>query len=277
MPGEADRPTARDRPPEEASEDTSFARGLRVLLAIADRGEIRADELGTLLDTPVSTVYRYLRTLGAFGFVEHDGSSYRLAPRLTIGSRTNVTAEELIRTSGPVLQLLADETGETAVIVRRLGLAAVCLQEVPSSRPLRVMLPPQTSLPLARGALGKALLAFASPEILDEVAGADGRQDGEAVDLERLRSDLAEIVESGIARTVGEAIPGVVEIAVPIMRHDGIVGAIGVLGPETRCGAGWRARVARLLPSAASSIAGSLPPGRSSHESHKAESSDLTI
>ena len=37
--------TARDRPPEEAAEDTSFARGLRVLLTIADRGEIRADEL----------------------------------------------------------------------------------------------------------------------------------------------------------------------------------------------------------------------------------------
>ena len=55
--------TARDRPPEEAHEDTSFARGLRVLLTIADRGEIRADELSTLLETPVSTIYRYLRTL----------------------------------------------------------------------------------------------------------------------------------------------------------------------------------------------------------------------
>ena len=66
--------TARDRPPEEAAEDTSFARGLRVFLTIADRGEIRADELGTLLDTPLSTIYRYLRTLTEFGFVDrHDG------------------------------------------------------------------------------------------------------------------------------------------------------------------------------------------------------------
>ena len=38
--------TARDRPPEEAAEDTSFARGLRLLLTVADRGEVRADELG---------------------------------------------------------------------------------------------------------------------------------------------------------------------------------------------------------------------------------------
>ena len=73
--------TARDRPPEEAAEDTSFARGLRVLLTIADRGEIRADELSGLLDTPSSTIYRYLRTLGEFGFVERSGAGYRLADR----------------------------------------------------------------------------------------------------------------------------------------------------------------------------------------------------
>ena len=62
--------TARDRPPEEAAEDTSFARGLRLLLAVSDRGEVRADELAAALEMPVSTVYRYLRTLVEFGFVD---------------------------------------------------------------------------------------------------------------------------------------------------------------------------------------------------------------
>ena len=98
-----ERATARDRPPEEAAEDTSFARGLRLLLTIADRGEIRADELATLLDTPVSTVYRYLRTLSAFGFVDRHDAGYSLAPAPDHRERRNVTAEELIRTadSGP--------------------------------------------------------------------------------------------------------------------------------------------------------------------------------
>ena len=62
--------SARDHPPQEAAEDTSFARGLRLLLTVADRGDVRADELSSLLAMPVSTVYRYLRTLGDFGFVE---------------------------------------------------------------------------------------------------------------------------------------------------------------------------------------------------------------
>src|SRR6478736_454360 len=87
--------TARDRPPEEAAEDTSFARGLRVLLTIADRGEIRADDLGTALDMSMSTVYRYLRTLTEFGFIERHEGGYGLGPRLLIGTGANVSSEEL--------------------------------------------------------------------------------------------------------------------------------------------------------------------------------------
>ncbi len=249
--------TARDRPPEEAHEDTSFARGLRVLLTIADRGEIRADELSALLETPVSTVYRYLRTLTEFGFVDRRGAGYRLGPRLMIGSGPGITAEELIRISDPILRLLAEETGETAVIVRRIGLAAVCLHEVPSSQALRVTIAPSTSLPLRSGALGKALLAFAPDEVLEEVV-AQEPPPGATADLARLRAELAEVVTSGVARSSGEVISGSVAIAVPVFRKDGIVAAIGVTGPEGRCGLAWRTRVARLLPGAASSMVGGL-------------------
>jgi DNA-binding IclR family transcriptional regulator len=263
--------TARDRPPEEAAEDTSFARGLRVLLTIADRGEIRADELSTLLDTPVSTIYRYLRTLAGFGFVDRQGAGYRLGPRLIIGSGANVTAEELIRTADPVLRLLVEETGETAVIVRRLGLAAVCLHEVPSRQPLRVTIAPSTALPLQSGAFGKALLAFAPPEILEEVLSLEPPAGPPAPDPERLRADIADIVTSGVARSVGEVVSGSVAIAAPIFREDGIVAAIGVTGPDGRCGLAWRTRVARLLPGAAGSVVGALAAGLSSQDSRYTE------
>jgi DNA-binding IclR family transcriptional regulator len=263
--------TARDRPPEEAQEDTSFGRGLRVLLTVADRGEIRADELSVLLETPVSTIYRYLRTLADFGFVDRHGAGYRLGPRLIIGSGANVTAEDLIRTADPVLQLLAEETGETAVIVRRIGMAAVCLHEVPSSQPLRVTLAPTTALPLHSGAFGKALLAFAPEDVLDEVLGQESPGGPLGLDPERLRAELAEVVTSGVARSAGEVISGSVAIAVPIFREDGIVAAIGVIGPEARCGLAWRTRVARLLPGAAGSIVGALGAGLSSQDSRYPE------
>ena len=162
--------TARDRPPEEAAEDTSFARGLRVFLTIADRGEIRADELATLLETPLSTVYRYLRTLTEFGFVERIEGGYRLGPRLHLTGGSTVSSEELIRHADPILRMLVDEAGETAVIARRVGLTAVCLHEVAVRSRAAGDLRAGSPTPLVSGALARVLLAYAPAEIQDEVA-----------------------------------------------------------------------------------------------------------
>ena len=254
--------TARDRPPEEAAEDTSFARGLRLLLAIADRGTIRADELGTLLDMPTSTVYRYLRTLTEFGFVDRRGGAYELGPRLLIGGGSTVSSELLIRHAAPVLRMLVDETGETAMVMRRIGLVAVCLSQVDSSRPLRVSLEVGGSSPLHAGAAARVLLAFAPAEVLGELLNR-GLQPVTPATLGRteLKACLRSIVAEGIATSAGELVPGSVSMAVPLSGDDGIVGALAVIGPEARCRAAWRTRTGRLLPFAAETIVASLAQG----------------
>ncbi len=243
--------TARDRPPEEANEDTSFARGLRVFLAIADRGEIRADELSTLLETPLSTVYRYLRTLTEFGFVERMEGGYGLGPRLHLTGGATVTSEELIRHADPVLRMLVAEAGETAVIARRVGLSAVCLHEVQSGHALRVTCEPGSATPLVAGAIAKILLAYAPPEIQDEVLAAVPHAGA-------LRRDLATVQADGMARSEGELFSGAVDMAVPILRNDGIVAAIGLLAPTDRATVSWRASAGRLLVDGAAAIARAL-------------------
>jgi IclR family acetate operon transcriptional repressor len=251
--------TARDRPPEEAAEDTSFARGLRLLLTIADRGEIRVDELGSLLEMPASSVYRYLRTLLEFGFVDRRDGIYRLGPRLLIGGGSNVSSERLIRLADPVLQSIVDETGETAIVMRRIGLAAICLRQVEARQALRVALEPGAMSPLYAGAMSRVLLAYAPTEILDEVL-AGGLQPitantpTEAV----LRDGLPEIVSIGSATSEGELVPGSVAVAVPIFQEGEIVGSLGVLGPQTRCGLAWRTRTRLLLASGAETIMAGL-------------------
>ncbi len=246
--------TARDRPPEEAAEDTSFARGLRVFLTIADRGDIKADELAALLDTPLSTVYRYLRTLTEFGFIERHEGGYRLGPRLHISGGPTITSEELIRVAGPVLETLSEETGETAVIARRIGTTAVCLHEVRSIHPLLVMCEPGTVLPLQAGALSRVLLAFAPDDVRD--AALDG-----ATGVRALRRDLAAITREGLARHDGDP-PGTTTIAVPVIQADGIVAAIAVLAPSDRADPAWHARTTRLLLDASATIVANLGRGQ---------------
>jgi DNA-binding IclR family transcriptional regulator len=231
--------TARERPPEEAAEDTSFARGLRLILTVADRGELRADELSGVLEMPLSSVYRYLRTLTEFGFIDRRDGRYRLGPRLSIGSGSKVTSQRLVRIADPVLRLLA-------------------LHQVEARDPLRVSIEPGTMTPLYAGAPARVLLAFAPPEILEEVVAGLLPLTPETPSEAILRDGLAEIVRTGFAASEGEFIAGAVAIAVPIMRDDGIVAALAVTGPSSRCGLEWQARTRRLLGSAAETIVAAI-------------------
>ena len=252
-------PTARDRPPEEAAEDTSFARGLRLLLTVADRGHVRADELSTVLEMPASSVYRYLRTLQEFGFLDRRDGAYQLGPRLLIGTGSNVSSQLLIRVAEPILQTLVDETGETALILRRIGLSAVCLTQVHTDNPLRVEFEIGGMTPLYAGAMGRVLLAYAPTEVLEEVVAAGlNPVTADTPDEALLRASLVEIQASGMATSEGEVVSGSVAVAVPIMGQDGIVGSIAVIGPATRCGLAWRTRTRRLVLGAAETVNAAL-------------------
>ena len=245
--------TARDRPPEEAAEDTSFARGLRVFLTIADRGEVRADELAALLDTPLSTIYRYLRTLTEFGFVDRQEGGYRLGPRLhVLGAGPTVSAEELIRAADPCLAELTAETGETSFISRRVGLAAVCLAQHTSSQPLRVSVESGTTSPLDVGAVALVLLAYAPDEIRDALIANEGG------DSSLTRQQLDSIVAAGWAQDDGKSFAGAITIAIPVLRDDGIVAAIAVAAPSDRATRGWLSRARDSLRDAAMAIEASL-------------------
>jgi DNA-binding IclR family transcriptional regulator len=247
--------TARDRPPEEAAEDTSFARGLRVFLTIADRGEVRADELSTLLDTPLSTIYRYLRTLTEFGFIDRKEGGYRLGPRLhVLGAGPTVSAEELIRAADPLLADLTADTDETSFISRRVGLGGVCLAQQPSAQPLRVSVEPGTTSPLDVGAVAQVLLAHAPEEIRDAALA-------ETTDPQATRRQLDATVTAGWAQDDGESFAGAVTIAVPVLRDDGIIAALAVAAPSDRATRRWITRARRLLLDAALKIEVSLRSG----------------
>jgi DNA-binding IclR family transcriptional regulator len=249
--------TALDRPPEEAAEDTSLARGLRIFLTIADRGEIRADELSTLLETPLSTVYRYLRTLTEFGFVERQEGGYTLGSRLhVLGAGPTVTAEELIRISDPVLASLAESTGETAFISRRIGLGAMTLAQHPSVQPLRVMLEIGQASPLTVGAVALVLLAYAPEEVQDAAVADVGAGESAAI-----RRRLSAVTSDAYAHDEGETFSGATTMAVPVLSDDGIVAAVGLAAPTERTNRRWQARARGGLRRAAGAIENELRTG----------------
>ena len=79
-------------------------------------------------------------------------------------------------------------------------------------------------------------------------------------DEPQLRRDLNDILATGVGRSEGEIVSGSVSIAVPILREDGIVAAIGVIAPAGRASLAWRTRVTRLLQDASRTVVGGLGP-----------------
>ena len=250
--------TARDRPPEEAAEDTSFARGLRVLLTIADRGEIRADELGTLLDTPMlddlslpadAHRVRLRRT-------ERCRLSARAAARHRPRARTSAARSS---SGSPIPILRSLVVGDRRD--RRRSAAGSACRRCACTRCHRRSRSGSTWNPVwrcrshARGDRRGSCSPSPRPTSSTRCSPRRGPPPA-GLRRKELKKELAAIVAAGIARSEGEPIPGTVAISVPIIREDGIVAAIGIIGPEARCGLAWRARVSRLLPDAAAAIVG---------------------
>ena len=107
--------------------------------------------------------------------------------------------------------------------------------------------------------MSRILLAFAPADITKAVADNDIEPiTPNTPSREDLRGILDDVRSAGIAVSEGELIPGSVTVAVPIVRRDGIVGALAVTGPETRCGIAWRSSVRKLLPDAAATLVAAL-------------------
>lgn len=234
-------------PPRTEADDSSFARGLRLLRAVAERPGIRVEELAAALEMPVSTVYRYLRTLAEGGFVERRDGTYHLDPSVLIGG-ASVTSALLVAAAGPVLASLADRAGETALLARRVGTSAVCLDAAEPQRALRVVATPGDVSPLIGDAIGRVLLAWAPAEVVAATPGVTAA----------LRRSLGEIAAAGTARDDASGPDGVVTVAVPVVRADGIIGALGLRGPAVRCDATWRRRAETLLREGADAIVESV-------------------
>ena len=130
----------------------------------------------------------------------------------------------------PILQRLADQAGETAIIgvMSDDGTAIIYADMVESGNPIRFAAKIGDRRPLYCSAGGRLLLAYRPA---GEIDGYFARTKLVAMtpqtvtNPKQLRAILQEIRSTGLARTVGQTAPDVSGIAVPIHASDGSVTA----------------------------------------------------
>jgi IclR family acetate operon transcriptional repressor len=206
-----------------------------------DRAEWTATEIARTVGLPAATTHRILSTLLRQGYVSRDGVTrrFRLGPAaLDLGRRAR-GALDLRRVALPVLERLARETDETALlcVLTDDREASVCLERVESSQPLRLSVEPGRQLPLHAGASQKALLALLPPEDAERALARPLERVCRATvtDAEALRGDLAAIRERGWAISFEETNVGVWGVAMPLVGgHGDVVASVGLAGPSAR-------------------------------------------
>jgi IclR family acetate operon transcriptional repressor len=211
-----------------------------------------------------STAYRLLSTLAARGYVTrseesgHFGVGHKLVELAAIAGRSS---ERLRIAAQPSLRELRDKTDETANLVVRDGLAVVYIDQVESSRTVRMFTTIGRRVPLHACAGGKAILALAPPETVDAIveAGLERRTPRTLCTRSSLLDDLELTRQRGFAVDNEEYEEGVVCIAAAIMgTGTEAVAAATVSGPASRMLERDLAALGELVHACAARISGKL-------------------
>jgi DNA-binding IclR family transcriptional regulator len=223
------------------------------------------DELAQAIDVPKSTAYRYVALLRELNFVTDNGrGGYHLAPLVLQMAAAAEAAMSYIDIAYPIMDRLSESTGETVLLLRRVGDTGVCISRVESANPIRLFFEVGRAMPLHLGASPKVLLANMPlrerTAYLARVAKADPEMQAR---LTRFVEDLDEIRETGISISQAEITPDIWAVAAPVIDGDRVVASISVAGPAYRLHDSFPSSIKALTSAAAQQISAALAQARS--------------
>jgi DNA-binding IclR family transcriptional regulator len=199
---------------------TSTSRLLALLGAFADgTPTMSLTELARVSELPVPTAHRLLGELCAWGAVERFGDGrYQIGLRLwQIGSlapeHRNLRAVGL-----PFLEDLYEVTHENVQLAVRDGKRALYLDHISGRRSVKIVTEVGGRLPLHATGVGKVILAFSEPELLQSVIG-DGLERCTRYTItspDRLTEAVKLVRATHIAFSMEEMTLGTTSVASPI-------------------------------------------------------------
>ena len=216
------------------------ALSLLEVLEESPKESLSLPELAEHAPGDTATVHRQLKTLLLHGLVDQDpfNKRYSLGPsllRLSQSLYKKLRIQSMLR---PFLVQLADQTRETCHLAVLAVDRAVFVDQVTGCETVTVNTAIGDSEPLYCTAVGKALIAF-QPEPLRDRLIRDLKlrrvTPNTIIRKTRLRQEIQEIRESGVAFDREEYVPGVNCAASPIFNvREELVCTIGLSGPSTR-------------------------------------------
>jgi DNA-binding IclR family transcriptional regulator len=229
----------------------SVNRALTLLETLAaENGEASLQTLSRKAGLNASTAHRLLRALQSHGLVQQNATTrhYRLGLKLLQLAWAVRSQLDLRKLARSWLERLAVQSGETANLAIREGSAAVYIDQVASSHPIRAFTQVGARVPLYCTGVGKVLLAHmpddeAAPFFDDRLIAYTPQT---IIDPVQLQDEIARVRAQGWAPDGEEMQQEVRCIAAPVFDDQSrVVAALSIAGPAQRMGAG---RVQELVP-----------------------------
>lgn len=229
----------------------TVGRALGILNCFYEEPEWSLTELSRRLGFNKTVTFRLVATLAQEGYLEQDPHTkrYRLGPQLLVLGLTAARRSDIRQAARPVLERLADETGESSYLTVVRGRHSVCLDKVNGPQEIQLMMQVGGVYALHKGASNKVLLAYLDPADYERYLRENAsRLAEEGVDRKRLEADLEAIRNRGYAYTTGEVTPQAFAVACPVFDGEArLAGAVSVAGPSYRLQKG---RLAGLITKA---------------------------
>lgn len=220
-----------------AAPDTTggLERAAAILAAFdATHRELTLGALVRRCGLPRSTTHRTADRMLRLGWLDKPGDRYRIGNRLFEISGLAPIRHELREAALPFLQDLYS-TIRTAVQLGVLdGAQVLIVDKITGHRPMPMLSQVGGTIPAYCSALGRAILAFSAPEVIDAVlaAGMPARTPRTVTSEQMLRRELAAIPDRGWSQEREEGNFGVACVGAPIFGPLGeVVAALSVTGP----------------------------------------------
>jgi DNA-binding IclR family transcriptional regulator len=216
------------------------------------------------LELAKSTTSRLLAAMDSWEIVERTADNrFKIGPEPVRWLGHQAFTATLPALARPILQRIADETGEAAAICILQGFQVLYLDHVQSYQDIQVRDWTGEVIPLHVSSAGKVLLAHSKPDFVEAFLQRPlaAFTDRSTITPEKLREELSATKIRGYALTDEEYAEGIIGLAAPVFNGDGdVVAAVNVYGPRFRLSApDTQAQIVEVMKAEVETL---LPKGR---------------
>jgi DNA-binding IclR family transcriptional regulator len=213
----------------------SVASRLFDILAAFVPGEARLTltEIARRTELPLATAHRLVHELVRLGGLEREeGGTYRIGVRLwEIGSLAPIRGS-LRELAMPFMEDLYEATHENIQLAVLAGTEAMILEKISGRQSVHIVTRVGGRLPLHATGVGKVLLAYASPELIEAVLSRPPERMAThtITEPDALRGDLAQVRSRGWSATRDEMTDGAMSVGAPVYGPEQqVVAALSVV------------------------------------------------